>query len=452
MLGVEGEIAKRIAESLQAKLTGQEQRALAFRPTTNPEAYDAYLRGRALDARYSEEEVLKASRFFEQAVRRDPNFAAAWARLSRAEASLYYNGQGKNAAVQARQALEHAQKLEPNSPETLLALGYYQYEVLYDRGLANITLRRVSEMLPGNSEVLQALGKISRRDGKWNESFADFAQALALDPRNVQLLTEPAFSYDMLRQFPAALDLYDRALEITPNDTDIIASKASIYQAEGDLGQAATLLVGINDLTVSEDTFAIKITQLKLERKYGEAVRSLQARLAQFHFASQYDKAHDQVTLALIERLAGDTAAAKLAAQQAHDTFEAFGKEQSDDIGILADLALPTALFADKALALKQAGYFLTLPATNNQVAAKDWTAWGTFEENLALVQTLVGEKNDAISMLTHLSQLAYRGRIYVNVSITPALLRLDPIWDSLRGYPAFQKLCEEPKKPVALK
>ena len=95
----------------------------------------------------------------------------------------------------------------------------------------------------------------------------------------------------MLRQFPAALKLYDRALDITPNDPDVMAAKASIYQAQGNLQEAARLLSGINAQTPSDDAFRIKINQLRLERNYGEAIRLLQARLAQFHYASEYDKA-----------------------------------------------------------------------------------------------------------------------------------------------------------------
>ena len=101
---------------------------------------------------------------------------------------------------------------------------------------------------------------------------------------------DAAWTYAMLRQFPAALKLYDRALDITPNDPDVMASKASIYQAQGNLQEAAKLLSEINAQTPSEHAFEIKITQLRLERNYGEAVRLLQARLAQFHFASEFDK------------------------------------------------------------------------------------------------------------------------------------------------------------------
>ena len=146
IFGVESEIAKRIAESLQAKLTGREEQALAVKPTNNPEAYDAYLRGLAFEARsyssYSPRSRRKAIGFYERAVQLDPNFALAWARLSRADALLYFNRVDATTAARrdaAKRALENAQKLEPNSPETLLALGYYQYWVLRDYGLAKTT-------------------------------------------------------------------------------------------------------------------------------------------------------------------------------------------------------------------------------------------------------------------------------------------------------------------------
>ena len=151
---------------------------------------------------------------------------------------------------------------------------------------------------------------------------------------------DAAWTYSMLRQFPAALKLYDRALDITPNDPDVMAAKASIYQAQGNLQEAARFLSEINGQTPNEDTFRIKIIQLRLERNYGEAVRLLQARLAQFHFASQYDKASEQVTLAFMQRLAGDTAGAKVTAEQARNTLESVCKNQPDNAFACGDRCL----------------------------------------------------------------------------------------------------------------
>src|SRR5207244_6865756 len=219
IFGVESEIAKRIAESLRAKLTGREEQTLAVKPTNNPEAYDAYLRGLAFEARNGAwiDLLMKAIGFYEQAVQLDPNFALAWARLSRAESLLYFRNarSGDNMRDAANNALENAQKLDPNSAETLLALGCYQRRVLADDGLAKTTFTRVSKMLPGNSEIISFLATIALDDGHWDQSIAYFEKARALDPLNAELLADTAWTYGVLRQFPMALKLYDQAMDIS---------------------------------------------------------------------------------------------------------------------------------------------------------------------------------------------------------------------------------------------
>jgi TolB-like protein/Tfp pilus assembly protein PilF len=447
---VESEIAKRIAGSLQAKITGREEQALAVKPTNNPEAYDAYLRGLAFDTRsvYSNDSIRKAIDFYERAVQLDPNFATAWARLSRADAGLYFEGVETTAAARrdaAKRALENAQKLEPNSPETLLALGYYQYLVLRDYRLAKTTFGRVSKMLPGSSEVPRALALIARREGQWDQSIAYFEQALALDPRNVELLINGAWTYARLRQFPEALKLYDRALDMTPNDPEVMAEKASIYQAQGNLKEAAMFLTQISAQDPNENPASVKFDQLRLERNYGEAVRLLQARLAQVRYDSQFEKASYQAWLAFTQRLAGDTAGAKLTAEQARNTLEQLYRDQPDNArraSIAASLSLAYAGMGRKDSALEAAERaVMVLPR------AKDAVDGPSLEENLALIQTIFGENSRAISTLTHLLETPYKSWVYGEAPITPALLRLDPIWDPLRADPAFQRLCEE-KQP----
>jgi TolB-like protein/class 3 adenylate cyclase len=450
IFSVESEIAKTIAKQLQVKLTGREEQALAMKPTNNPEAYDAYLRGLAFEARsrspfYSPNPVGKAAGFYERAVQLDPNFALAWARLSRTNAYIYNSGTDATPAARretAKSALDNAQRLEPNSPETLLALGYYQYWVLRDYKDAKITFGRMGEMVPSSSEVPHALGLIARRAGHWDQSVAYFEQALTLDPRNVRLLMNSAETYAMRRQFAAALKLYDRVLDITPNDLDVMAAKASIYQAEGNLKEAAAFLAGINEQTPNEDTIRIKITQLQLERNYSEAVRLLQARQAQFQFASEDDKGNNQVTLAMIQRLAADTAGAKVTAEQARNIFERLYKGQPDNFHIAAQLSQAYAAMGEKDSALKAAERAIML-----HPRAKDRMRGPALEENLALIQTIFGENSRAISTLTDLLQTPGSSWIYSPTPITPALLRLDPFWDPLRADPAFQKLCEE-KQP----
>jgi TolB-like protein/Tfp pilus assembly protein PilF len=445
IFAVESEISKGIAESLQAKLTGREEQALAARPTNNPEAYDAYLRGLAYEARgnYSSDALFKAIDFYDLAVRLDANFALAWARLSGVHALLYSNRRDTTAARRdaAKEALEHAQKLQPDSPETLLFTGYYQYWVLHDYGMAKATFGRVSKMLPGNSEVLYALGAIARSEGNWDESVAYWERGLALNPRNTALLTEVAFTYAALRQFPKAIKLYDRALDILPNELSLMALKASIYQAEGNLQEAARLLVQVNAETNWDAAVRIKLIQLRLERN-PEGIQLVQARQARLHFGVGIEKGSKQVGLALAQRVAGDTAAAKTAAEQARTTLEPLRKEQPDNAFVAAALAVAYAMLDEQDSALKEAERAITLVPSS-----KDRLSGPGFEENLALVEMICGENSRAISLLTRLLQTPYGGWLYSPAPITPPLLKLDSIWDPLRADPAFEKLCQE-KQP----
>jgi TolB-like protein/Flp pilus assembly protein TadD len=451
IFSVESEVAKAIAEQLRAKLTGREAQALAVKPTNNPEAYDAYLRGLAFEARYyssySPDLMREATAFYERAVQLDPNFALAWARVSRANGRIYYTCDDTTCIARreaAKRALENAQKLEPNSPETQLALGYYQYHVLHDYGAAKATFERVSKMLPGSSEVPHALAVVTRRKGQWDQSIAYFEQALALDPRNMELLMPAAETYDILRQFPAALRLYERALDITPNDPDVIVAKASVYQAQGDLQEAAKLLSEINEKTSNEGSVVVKINQLRLERRYTEAIRLLQARLAQFHFDSEFYKGIAQVNLAFAQYLAGDRAGAKITAEQARNTLDQFCRNQPDNAYLAKLLSIANAALGEKDSALKEAERAIML-----EPRAQDAISGPGFEENLALIQTIFGENSRAIPTLTQLLQTPYmEGGLY-GIPITPALLRLDPLWDPLRADPVFQKLCD--KKPKTL-
>jgi len=438
IFGVESEIAKGIAESLQAKLSGSEKQALAVKPTNNPDAYDAYLRGLAFEARnslsvYSDDVVAKTVSFYERAVQIDPNFAIAWARLSRVQAGIHgITGSGADAS---KRALDNAQRLAPDLPETLLALGYYQFLVLRDYALAKSTFDRVSKMLPSNSEVLMALSKVARRQQHWDESVGYSEQSLALDPRNVELLMNTAITYAELRQFPAALKLYDRVLDITPSDPDVKAAKGKIYQAQGNLPEAAKLFSEVNWQTPNANIFDCKITHLRLERNYDEAIRLLQARQSQFHFESEYSKSAGQMTLAGMQFLAGDAAAARVNAQIARNAFEQLRKDQPNDVFTAINLSEIYAMMGERDLALKEAERAITM--------AKDPLAERTIREHLASVQVAVGENSIAISILAELLQQPYWSYFYGPPAITPAHLRLDPIWDPLRSDPAFQKLYE---------
>jgi TolB-like protein len=448
IFGVESEIAKSIADSLQAKLTGREQQALAIKPTNNPEAYDAYLRGLAAEGQslHSVYAMEEAVRFYEQAVKLDPAFALAWSRLSRADLDLYSSPNDPTASRReaAKRALDMAQKLQPNSPETLLALAAYQYVVLREYELAKTTYRLIGKMLPGNSHVPVSLARIARRQGHWDETVAYYEQALVLDPRNVELLVEAASNYSDLRKFDAALKWCDRALDILPNDPDLMAFKAGFYQCQGNLEEAAKLVRDVNAENPSLVVFAVKITQLRLERNLSEALRLLTARVAQYHFGSELEKGAFTKDLAFTEHVAGDNAGAKVTAEQARKTLEPICKNQPDNDFAATCLSQAYAVLGDRTSALKEA---------ERAIALKPSSEYGSnspgLNENLALIRTIIGENSGAISILTGLLEVSYStasGSLY-GTSITPALLRLDPAWDPLRADPAFRKLCEEKPK-----
>lgn len=448
ILSVESEIAKRVANSLQARLSGHEEQALAVKPTNNPEAYDAYLRGLSFEARSAPFSALEARIFYAWAVELDSNFAIAWARLSRADSLLYkgrydiYNhGTLAARSEAAKRALENAQRLEPNSPETLLALGYYQYWVLEDFAAAKTAFGRVGNMLPGSGEAPYALGRVIRREGHYEQSIPYFEQALTLDPRNVELLKGAANTYAPLKQFPAALKLYDRMLDIKPNDPEIMSFKAGIYQGEGNLQEAAKIISEISDNSVRL-AFGIKTQQLQLERKYAELIRLGQTQLARSPPDLEINKAADQLGLAFAQHLAGDMAGAKVTAEPARNTLERLYRDQPDDANLLTLVSKARALSGEKDSALNLAQRAVML-----QPRAKDPVNGPTWEENLAAVQVLVGDNGGAISTLAQLLQTPYDSWFYTPTGVTPALLRFDPAWDPLRGDPAFQKLCEE-KQP----
>ena len=161
----------------------------------------------------------------------------------------------------------------------------------------------------------------------------------------------------MLRQFPAALKLDDGALDITPNDPDVMASKACIYQAQGELScsKPPSYYQKYPGRNLLKLIFVTKITQLRLERNYGEAIRLLQARLAQFPFASEREKAFSQLQLAFMQRLAGDTARAKLPLNRRALHTSNSHRDQPDKAGWAARLSLAYAAMGEKDSALKLA-------------------------------------------------------------------------------------------------
>jgi TolB-like protein/Flp pilus assembly protein TadD len=438
IFAVETEIAKSVAEQLQAKLTGHEQEALALKPTSNPQAYDAYLRGLAAESEslMSVYPLQKAISFYKRAVHLDPNFAIAWARLSRMYSLLY--GSFGDRLGDAKGALERAQALQPEAPETLLALAFYQNDELRNYEQVRETFLRVAKVAPGNSEVPASLATIARREGQWDKVTNYSEQALALDPRNPELLMRVAFNYGDQRQFETARSLLDRALQIRPDDIEISGAKALMYEAQGNLMEAGKYVASTNALTPSYEAVGAKLTQLRLERKSDEAVLLLKTRFAQFQFGSEVEEAVFGYFLALAQHVADDKSGAQATAAQTRDRLVRLKPNQPDNDWLAVVLSETYAILGDRDAAWKEGERVRTVTSTPGDAAIGPFA-----DENVAVVATLLGEKERAIDALSHLARIPYSGWLY-GCPVTPALLRNDPLWDSLRSDPAFQKLCQD--------
>jgi TolB-like protein/Flp pilus assembly protein TadD len=437
VFGVEGEVASAIADQLNAKLSGTEQKAVTEKPTQNTAAYDAYLRGLAIEhTQYGYEAYQQAARDYGEAVQLDPNFAFAWARLAVLRSFLFFNAvdQNTNTAGAVKEAADRAMALAPEAGESWIAQGAYRYRILRDFAGAVTAYKQAQIRLPNNSYLLQNLAFVQRRLGLWQEAEATFKKALELDPRDFQLLGSLGGEfYSYLRRFDDARAAIDRALEISPDSASVRASKAVTFQNEGRLDEAAKELARIPADATDDFVLAPRIGQAMYERHFDTAISVIERKLSSVPAGQPLDSIAKLalVQLGFCQQWTGREEDARRSFSRAIEAIKPKPDApiQADANGTPNTLALAYAGLGEKEKALEQAQR--SVKEYDKDEVNKPWAL-----TTLAQIQARFGDFDSAIAALPHLLE--------VPAGITVADLRYNPFWDPLRKDPRFQKLLAE--------
>ena len=371
---------------------------------------------------------------YEKAVELDPTFALAYAQLSRAHLMIYwlYYDRSEECLAMAKQAVDKAFQLNPNLPETHLALGHYYYNghLDYDRALEQFAIARKSQ--PNNSELMSYTGFVQRRQGKFEQAVANLKKASELDPRYGRLVGEIGDTYVFLRNYPEAERYYDRAISLAPDVLVFYSKKAGLYlRWEGSTEKAQAVLQEALEKIKSAEEPSIANSLVNIDvfdGNYQEALDRLSLKseyIDNWAYFIPRDLQH-----AIIYRYMNKKESAQTYYEFAQRILESKIEEQPQDARSHSSLGIAYAGLGRKEDALREGKLAVELLPVSKEAMV------GTFRvEDLAHIYVMVGEFDAAIDQLEYL--------LSIQSKLSIPLLRLDPVWDPLRDHPRFKKLLE---------
>jgi len=436
VFAIQTDLAQKIASALQAKLSPNEKARLDRRPTRDSDAYLLYVQAHGYANRPDRfrDTSLKAEELFEQAIKLDRNFAAAYAGLSMVESWLYHESEPIPAhREKARLNAEESLRLQPNLPEGHLALGfsYYYGDRDYERALSEFEIAKRD--LPNEADAYSAIAAIQRRQGKWAESTANFEKAVSLDPKNANVLFNLGLNYMAQRDFETADKIFDRAIAADPQAFASRGMKSALAIAwKGDVGfveKQLSLVPG--EFDPDGLVTAARVGILMLQRKFADALKLLQQFRGEtllYPDTGPCPKAFLEGRLYLYQ---GDKTKAQAAFERARLVAEQLVRDAPGDPGRHVQLGAVLA-----GLGLKEEAVNEGRKAVESVPESQDAFEGPQATAALAEIYAWVGEYDEAFRLLDHL--------LKVPNGLTVPALKLDPVWDPLRKDPRFQALIDK--------